>query len=104
MATALGQSGSGQDQEETCAAVHAGFDLEYLCGMFFLFSCFLDLTTLLIFVGKAFTCHVREVSSHKCSLIPFVDKRRKYQLEAVPDTEWCQKLVFEKSEFVQIFL
>ena len=35
MATAVGQSGSGQDQEETCGALlHAGFDLKYLCGMF----------------------------------------------------------------------
>ena len=35
-----------------------------------------ELSALLIFVGMAFTCHVREVSSCKCSLIPFVDKRR----------------------------
>ena len=39
MATAVGQSGSGQDQEETCGAVGAGFDLKYFCVACFQFSC-----------------------------------------------------------------
>ena len=45
-----------------------------------------ELFVLLIFVGRAFTCRVRELSSYKCSLIPFVDERT----NIVYSTNWEQ--------------